>query len=340
MTVNAMSFSRQLTKLEHVFKTYDLVEKTNQKLRKRVDALEHKIRKLGQKLGQVKQGIGQIEQKTNQLLMETFSQRGCATYVGNNRILTKVVIGGTEIAFYVEADDRLLTPWFILSGVYEPGVTEYFLRELRADSNCIDVGSNFGYFTCLMARFCPRGRVIGIEADERIAALAQDNIFINGLHSHAHVRHAAAGRSAEPLTLYRRNARSGNTSIAKLPDAFIKEMGEVPSEPFTVDSIPLDDLLPEMDGHVDFVKVDAEGAEPLVFEGARRIIEGNPRLSIIMEWSPGQIVAAGFAVEPFLAELEALGLQPHGLVSGGIESITFGELAGLPYRSAIVLRRP
>jgi hypothetical protein len=86
---------------------------------------------------------------------EQSTHGGRATYIGNNRVLTKVIVGDCDFAFVVEADDRLISPWFIVTGKYDTATTNYLLRNLRRESHCLDVGSNFGYFTCLMARLCP-----------------------------------------------------------------------------------------------------------------------------------------------------------------------------------------
>ena len=134
-----------------------------------------------------------LEHKIN--ILEYFSHGGRATYVGNNRVLVKAVVANNNIAFFVEANDRLLSPWFIVTGGYETQLTDYFVRELRPDSHCIDVGANFGYFTCLMARFCPQGRVIGIEPDEHVYEIARDNVFINDFNKFTSVLHAAASNS-------------------------------------------------------------------------------------------------------------------------------------------------
>jgi hypothetical protein len=59
------------------------------------------------------------------------------------------------------------------------------------------------------------------------------------------------------------------------------------------------------------LKVDVEGAEPLVTRGAARMITANPDINIVVEWSAGQISAAGFDPEAFAKSLESLGLQTN-----------------------------
>jgi FkbM family methyltransferase len=265
--------------------------------------------------------------------------RPIATYVGNNRVLVGVKVGDRRIAYYVEADDRLLTPWFIVTGKFEPDLTNYFIRHLQHDSHCIDVGANFGYFTCLMAKYCPGGRVIGVEADRKIADLAQDNLFINGFQETAAIVCAAASDTDAGLTLYRRTSRSGNTSIVDVGEHLTTLLGEPQAEPFTVPSVRIDDLAGRLQGRVDFIKIDVEGAEPLVLAGARETIRSNRNIAIVMEWSPGQIEAAGFDLRRFTQEIADLGLRCFTLEQGTPRPVSHAALAGLPYQSGILMRR-
>jgi hypothetical protein len=54
---------------------------------------------------------------------------------------------------------------------------------------------------------------------------------------------------------------------------------------------------------VDFIKIDAEGAEPLVYRGMARVVADNPELDIVMEWSRSHFERAGFAPEEFFDQL-------------------------------------
>jgi FkbM family methyltransferase len=300
-----------------------------------MNLLEHKMNLLEPKMNLLDQKMNLLDQKMS--ILEYFSHGGRATYMGNNRVLVKAVVANANIAFFVDANDLLTSPWFIITGGYETQLTDYLVKELKSDSHCIDVGANFGYFTCLMARFCPQGRVIGIEPDQYVYEIARDNVFINGFANHANVVHAAASSSDADVQLYRRKTRLANTSIAKVDEDHL--MGEPPSEPFVVKGRRVDNLLPQANGRVDFMKIDVEGAEPLVFEGARNTIAANPNLTIITEWAPGQIKAAGFQVPAFLIALKAMGLHAYDIAPDGLVSISFDDLLNIPYRTGIALKR-
>jgi hypothetical protein len=49
-----------------------------------------------------------------------------------------------------------------------------------------------------------------------------------------------------------------------------------------IEAVPLDEIIR---GKVDLMKIDAEGSEPLVFEGMRGILERSPNLTIFMEFN-------------------------------------------------------
>jgi FkbM family methyltransferase len=282
--------------------------------------------------------LNRIERKLD--LLEFYSHGSRAVYLGGRRVLLKAVVFGANIAFILESDDRLLAPWFIVSGQYETSLTNWLVPRLAPDSRCIDVGANFGYFTCVFARFCPNGSVIGVEPDPEVFRILRDNVLINGFEGHACVLNNAIADTNKPLTLYRRNTRSGNTSIIQASDAFTATLGEEPAQPFVMDALTVDRICSDIGGRVDFLKIDVEGAEPLVMRGARSTIESNADIKIIMEWSPDQIRAAGFDLSEFLAEMKDCGLSAFALSEAGEErKLEWEALLSLPYMAGVVLHR-
>lgn len=270
--------------------------------------------------------------------LEAFSHGGRTTYMGDGLVLVKADVNGVQIIYLVEASDRLLAPWFIASGRYETELTEHFGRILRKDDHCLDIGANFGYFTLLFGRFCPQGKSIGVEADEALFKIARDNIHINGLTANTSIHHAAICETERELTLFRRVGRSGNTSIFGVHRDLLDYLGEAPSVEFSVRGVSIDHFYQHFPGKLDIIKIDIEGAEPLAFAGAQSVIDSNPDLQIVMEWSPGQIQAAGFDVGEFLGNVAHMGLRFFRL-DPILTEMSSDELLGTPYRTGILLAK-
>ncbi|WP_303540267.1 FkbM family methyltransferase [Sphingomonas natans] len=271
--------------------------------------------------------------------LDHISLGSSATYVGNNRVLLRIIAGVHIFILYVHADDKLISPWLIAEGRYEPDLTSFFVREIKPDSHCIDVGANLGYFTCLMAKYALDGKVIALEPNPFVHALAADNILINALHERSAVWNVAASDREGELTLFHRVGRAGNTSVAACGDEFTREMREPPEEAFQVSMIRIDGLLDHLSGRVDFMKIDVEGAEPLALAGARATITANPQLQIVMEWAPDQIRLAGFDIAAFVRDISAMGLEPFVLSSGVPQRVSNDDLIGLGYQQGVLLRR-
>lgn len=254
-----------------------------------------------------------------------------SVYVGDNRLLVRSVVDG--LIYLVPANDLLITPKFATSGIFEPDVTKFMLKNIKPTDNCLDVGANFGYYTCLMARRANKGRVIGVEADPTIAALTGDNISINWLERNSLVLNYAVSEKAGSLELYRRCKRPGNTSIIKLDEDALNKMNEQQSESFKVECCTIKHLIDSnFNGRVDFIKIDVEGAEPLVFSGAEDVFLKNPHVKIVMEWAPAQISAAGFSIGNFVSTLESMNLSFSIIdYEGNASEVMAKDLLGVHY---------
>jgi FkbM family methyltransferase len=165
-------------------------------------------------------------------------------------------------------------------------MTNWLLNNVRASSSdlLVDVGANFGWYTCLLAKkFCD-SEVYAFEPEKDAFSLLNRNVTQNSLHN-VHSFGLALGSSMGSLKLY--VSGSGNTgthSAVNLADS---------SHMVEVDMKPLDAMIP-MGHEVAFMKIDAEGSEYDVLMGAQRVLE-RTRL-VMLEFTPNLLVRMG--VEP------------------------------------------
>ena len=127
-------------------------------------------------------------------------------------------------------------------------------------SAVIDVGANIGLSTILLARLAER--VIAFEPSPPNVAFLRRNLALNGI---GNVEVIAAAASSEPGSLRFHVAQFGAGSHVVTPGHVLGDA--IPA--VDVPAVRLDDAaLPP----IAFIKIDAEGYEPDVLAGARRML--------------------------------------------------------------------
>ncbi len=137
----------------------------------------------------------------------------------------------------------------------------------------VDVGSHIGKYTIKVARqLGNRGRIISIEPESSNFEILKANVELNNL-SNVTCLNVACWNKSEKLRLHLA-PRTGDHSLKKpVSTGFVEVSG-----------LKLDDVLKQLQiEQVDFIKIDAEGADGEVLEGAEEIIARNPHLKIIFE---------------------------------------------------------
>jgi FkbM family methyltransferase len=150
-----------------------------------------------------------------------------------------------------------------------------FRRLLSAESVVVEVGSNIGMHSVPIARFCERGKVFCFEPQRIIFHLLCANLALNNL-TNVIARNCAVGNTTRIIdiesTAYDTPWNYGAFSLAS---GFSAERGY--AEATTREPIPLvrldDDHALQAIKRLDLLKIDAEGSEPEVLDGARGVIE-------------------------------------------------------------------
>jgi FkbM family methyltransferase len=125
----------------------------------------------------------------------------------------------------------------------------------------VDCGANCGLMGLLAAQY--RGaRVVFIEPHPRLAKTIAANIALNGFQPRAELVEAAASNAPGEVTFYENPVSDGSHSIHADWEGDKRVLGKVPCETL-LDIIQCRKLPP-----IDFLKVDAEGNDYAVLQGA------------------------------------------------------------------------
>lgn len=159
----------------------------------------------------------------------------------------------------VNIDTHFTVEKYMWTGVYDRDLTELIRRHVAPGNVCFDIGANVGPISLALAQQVgPDGRVVAVEAAPPTCARLQANLDLNS-ELKKRVVVLAQGVGSEAGKLYWRET-PGNPGNGELGPA-----GDVEVPIVTVDSISAALEL----ARVDFVKIDVEGMELAVFQGAR-----------------------------------------------------------------------
>jgi FkbM family methyltransferase len=264
----------------------------------------------------------------------------------NNRLLTRISLPQFfphyDPILFVNADDKLIVPKLAMNGYYELESSHFVARNVKPNDHCVDVGANFGYYTAMMGVLVGwKGKVVAFEPQPDMATLLQENTLINWIEPWVKIVRAACSEGPGTMRLFTSKARAANTGMT-IPEIAEGYGGDFAFTPLEAPTVAVDDELGFLEGRVDFMKIDVEGAEPLALRGARKTIAANPGIKILMEWSPGQLTANGFALQAVVEELKATGLACHSLhISGEVgvaAPMPFEALPEAGYQNIVLMR--
>ncbi|HEY9623664.1 MAG TPA: FkbM family methyltransferase [Crinalium sp.] len=243
----------------------------------RLERLEKQIKELDKTIRKQRNPIRQIKDIVAMLPSEfaIACRAACHTaYLGNGVLLCRIL---GRLLVYADANDIGIVPHLSLNGYWESGITLTTVRILQPGWHCLDVGANHGYFALLMAEIVgPTGRVFAMEPNPKLVELLRRSLEANGFEKRAAVIPKAASHSdGETLNLVIPKGQTGHASVAALPSST--------DDVVAVETITIDTLTADWP-QVNFVKVDAEGAEEDIWNGMRQTIEKNKDIVVVLEF--------------------------------------------------------
>ncbi len=212
--------------------------------------------------------------QASRLELEEFSRKSAAgVYYGDHRLLCRLL--GDFLAF-VDTRDLMLGPRLVLDGFWEAWVTLAVARYLQPGMFCIDVGSNYGYYTLVMASACPGGRVVACEPNPLLAkTYLPQNLALNGFYGVDVCPKVIGNVDDQTVDFILHEGDFATSSLERWAYGHRADKVQVPA--ITLDRLCVD--WPRLD----LVKIDAEGAEALVWAGMQQTLKRFPHAVVLVE---------------------------------------------------------
>ena len=163
---------------------------------------------------------------------------------------------------------------FIANDDYEAPLFKWLANNLKVGDYCLDIGAHVGCFSIFMALLVgPQGRVKAVEPMPANLSLLEKNIAQNDLENVIELHEACCA------------AREGGVFLNLGPSSFESSLshdfghGSIPVPALTVDGLAL------KNGKLDFIKLDVEGAELDVLQGAETAL-AKFRPALVIELHP------------------------------------------------------
>lgn len=195
---------------------------------------------------------------------------------------------------------------------YDSATLDRCLALLPAGGVALDIGANVGFYACAFgSRLRANGHVHAFEPVPTTAQRLEQNIALNALSADVSVVRCALGSADGTLTMH--VVPDGSTANA-VGDNMLSEADRqsVAAKGFRQATAPirrLDDWSREARlDRCDLIKIDVEGAELLVFEGAQELLARH-RPIILGEFNPYWMAQIGRDFGHVRAMFEPLGYR-------------------------------
>jgi FkbM family methyltransferase len=180
------------------------------------------------------------------------------------------------LAVFSRGREDLVSRSLDLLGQYSEKEVRLFRSLIKANDTVLDVGANFGGLSLPFARLVEGGRVHAFEPHAKTAAFLRATLALNGLLDSVVVVHQlGVGNVSGELDLVTVDGNSGVSYLEAGGEA-ARDRSWAAGRRRRVSRVPvaaLDDLALDGLDRLKLLKIDAEGHDLAVLQGARRMVQ-------------------------------------------------------------------
>lgn len=214
-----------------------------------------------------------------------------------------------KIRLHLNNKDNFLSRDIAFHKIWEPEITKLVKEIIKKDQIVIDVGANIGYFTTLFSKLVGKtGKVHSFEPAPINFEILKKNVSVNNLQN-VLTYQIAASNVSDKQDLYLSTWNYGDNRLFEKP----RDERDLEREKIQVDTIRLDEIVQEK---INFIKIDVQGFEWQVIDGAKKLIDNNDDIRIIFEFTPQLLKLNGVKPEDFLYRLLEMDFNIYDIGAG------------------------
>ena len=176
-------------------------------------------------------------------------------------------------------------------GVYELGIIEEWLKNIKSDSTVLDIGAQSGSYT-LSAKFYPESKWYSFEPDPDNYKLLLENLKLNDINNVITSPEALSNKVGDQIL----NICSSHRGLNTLGNNLLRFSKDDIIE-FHVKTNTIDNLF--LDTPIDLIKIDTEGGEyDILMGGLETIKKYKPK--ILLEFEEHNSQQCGYSCQDIL----------------------------------------
>ncbi|MBE2205369.1 MAG: FkbM family methyltransferase [Chthoniobacterales bacterium] len=215
-------------------------------------------------------------------------------------------------------------------GVYENDEIAFFRQHFRKGMTFVDVGANVGLYTALALRG-EAGRVLAVEPHKETFAYLGKTVAANFPRCPVALENLAVGAATGEMVLWSNPNNKGDNRLYADPMLADSQ----PTQVETLDALCLRQGI----AAVDFLKIDVQGAELLVLEGAQKILRASRQCIVMAEFWPEGIRRCGGDPGRYFELFSSAGIELKEMVGRHLREVDptrlIRETRGRCYRNLV-----